>query len=377
MEGVKNNYTEIIHIVLGKANPERMNGVNKVVSQLATKQAEAGKKVSVWGITKDIVENYGKRSFELHLFRAKKNPFSIDVELRDALIAKKGKAIFHLHGGWIPVFSTISRVLHEHQIPFVITPHGAYNTIAMQRSAWTKKIYFQVFEKGLLSRATKIHCIGQSEVIGINALFSTGKNFLLPYGFEPAAFYPPKKFGKRDQFIVGFVGRLDIYTKGLDLLLEAFETLQELEKNSFLWIVGDSDEHHEFKKMIAEKKLENKVILWGSKYGKEKDELMLKMDVFAHPSRNEGLPAAVLEASAMGIPSVVTKATNVGKFIQTYDCGITVDNENTMEFTKALLDLKDQWNKNKLAQKGEHAKRMVNVEFNWKKLIHDFDALYQ
>ena len=35
---------EIIHIVLGKANPERMNGVNKVVFQLATKQAESGRK---------------------------------------------------------------------------------------------------------------------------------------------------------------------------------------------------------------------------------------------------------------------------------------------------------------------------------------------
>ena len=44
---------EIIHIVLGKANPDRMNGVNKVVYQLATKQADFGEKVAVWGITND------------------------------------------------------------------------------------------------------------------------------------------------------------------------------------------------------------------------------------------------------------------------------------------------------------------------------------
>ncbi|MBK7805817.1 MAG: hypothetical protein IPJ51_05910 [Saprospiraceae bacterium] len=54
---------EIIHIVLGKANPERMNGVNKVVFQLATKQAESGRNVSVWGITKDPVKKFSRASF--------------------------------------------------------------------------------------------------------------------------------------------------------------------------------------------------------------------------------------------------------------------------------------------------------------------------
>ena len=59
---------EIIHIVLGKANPDRMNGVNKVVFQLATKQAESGRKVTVWGITKDPIKNFPDRNFETVLF---------------------------------------------------------------------------------------------------------------------------------------------------------------------------------------------------------------------------------------------------------------------------------------------------------------------
>lgn len=377
MESVKNTDMEIIHLVLGKANPERMNGVNKVVFQLASKQAEVGKKVSVWGITKDPVENYGMRGFETRLFQAKKNPFSIDSALRAALIAKKGQAVFHLHGGWIPVFFNISGTLCKHHIPFVITPHGAYNTIAMQRSEWIKKVYFHLFEKVLLSRAAKIHCIGQSEVTGTNCLYPTDKTFLLPYGFEPSLHYPERSNKDNKDFVIGFMGRLDIHTKGLDLLLESFEKLQRVEENSILWIVGDGQGREEFKKMIAGKKLENKVIIWGGKYGKEKDELMMQMDVFAHPSRNEGLPAAILEASVMGIPSVVTKATNVGKFIDAYDCGITVDNENTMELTFALFRLKEQWNRNVLTQKGEQAKRMVSIEFSWKKLVHEFDALYQ
>ena len=33
---------EVIHCILGKANPKRLNGVNRVVHQLASEQAESG-----------------------------------------------------------------------------------------------------------------------------------------------------------------------------------------------------------------------------------------------------------------------------------------------------------------------------------------------
>jgi hypothetical protein len=54
---------EIIHLVLGKANPQRMNGVNKVVFEMATKQADNGFAIQVWGIAKDTTHNYPNRSF--------------------------------------------------------------------------------------------------------------------------------------------------------------------------------------------------------------------------------------------------------------------------------------------------------------------------
>jgi glycosyltransferase involved in cell wall biosynthesis len=370
------NTKEIIHLVLGKANPERMNGVNKVVFQLASKQAEAGKKVSVWGITKDPVNNYGERSFDTQLFQASRNPFAIHPTLKEALIAQKGKAVVHLHGGWIPVYASISRLLKQYEIPFVITPHGAYNTIAMQRNKWIKKVHFQLFEKGILNRASYVHCIGESEVTGTKKLYPKAKTFLLPYGYTIPSNLPSLKKEHKDQFIIGFVGRIDIYTKGLDLLLEAFEQLLKMESNSILWIVGGG-EVEKLTQMIEAKKLENKVVLWGSKFGSEKDELMSQMDVFAHPSRNEGLPAAILEASAMGIPSVVTKATNIGQFIKRYNCGITVANEQTMELAKALDNLYLIHQHKGLTEIGERAKVMVQTEFNWDTLVHRFDSLYQ
>jgi hypothetical protein len=76
---------EIMHIVLGKANPERLNGVNKVVYNLATAQTIAGKKVEVWGITPDTVHNYPERHFKTQLFKTSAFPFGIDKKLIEAV----------------------------------------------------------------------------------------------------------------------------------------------------------------------------------------------------------------------------------------------------------------------------------------------------
>ncbi len=296
---------EIIHLILGKANPDRMNGVNKVVYQLASRQAISGKKVSVWGITKDLTHNYGKRAFNTRLFQASKNPFGLDKELTKALLELEEDAIVHLHGGWIPTYATLGRFMRKNRIPFVLTPHGAYNTVAMQRNRVVKKLYFELFEKSLLIGSRKVHSLGESEVSGLNEMFSNTKTMKLPYGFESPALTDPVSAPTRE-FVVGFVGRLDVHTKGLDTLMEAFESFLFKNPDAKLWIVGDGEGRATLEKAIAQNGLEENVVMWGGRFGEEKDELMRQMTVFAHPSRNEGLPVAVLEAAAMGIPSVVT-----------------------------------------------------------------------
>ena len=369
---------EIIHIVLGKANPNRMNGVNKVVYQLATHQAKAGRKVSIWGITKYAVHDYGNRNFQTKLFKAKKNIFNLDTSLTRAIINSKERNVtFHLHGGWIPTFSTISKLFSKHKIPFVFTPHGAYNSIAMLKNKWVKKIYFQLFEKQLIKRAHTIHCIGKSEVIGMSSLIKSPNVFLMPYGYEKENSAPTSISKKEKDFIIGFIGRLDIYTKGLDLLLNAFADFQKKNPNTKLWIVGDSNEKKVLEKMVAAKKLQQKVVLWGSKFGEEKNSLLERIHLFAHPSRNEGLPSSVLEAASMGIPCLTTEATNMGDAIRKYSCGISVENEDHKSIVDALMTLHEKWEKDQLHTLGQRAIEMVFKEFNWKGIVTEFDKLYQ
>jgi len=363
----------IIHLVLGKANPARMNGVNKVVYQLASRQAASGRDVQIWGITKDQTHNYEERNIETTLFKKRKNPFTITTELKKA-IAQSHNTTFHLHGGWVPAFWAVAKCLKKHNKKSVLTPHGAYNTIAMKASRWRKKIYFQLFEKAVLKTVNKIHCIGASEKEGLENIYPNHKQIILPYGFDrPRMDSFIKKHN--NTFIIGFVGRIDIHTKGLDLLTKAFAKFQK-DKSTKLWIVGDSNETPQLKTMLKEEGIANNTILYGSKFGSDKNAIIQQMDIFTHPSRNEGLPTAVLEAATFGVPSIVTQATNVGSYITQYNAGKCIKNENINELITALEEVYLEWQANAMSQYVDNTQAMLNQEFNWDELINKYDGLY-
>lgn len=369
---------EIVHLILGKANPERMNGVNKVVYQLATEQAAFGEQVSIWGITGNREADFGKRNFETRLFAKQKNPFLFSDELRKAIIAKKGKAIFHFHGGWIPVYYSLAALLHKHDINFVLTPHGAYNSIAMEKSKQIKKVYFYLFEKSILERATQIHCIGESEIKGLDTIFKKNKTLLLPYGYRKNENTVVETIA-HTEMIFGFIGRLDVYTKGLDTLLQAFQQFNRMYPKSQLWIIGESAQRSMLEKQIDAYSLRNNVILYGSKFGKEKEALLKRMDVFVHPSRNEGLPVAVLEAASLGKPCLVTEATNLGSIVEQYGSGKTIYTQCSETLSNAMVTLYETWKRPTVfKQMQKNAVKMVEETYNWDKLLLRFHTdLYQ
>ena len=367
---------EIIHLILGKANPDRMNGVNKVVYQLATKQKETGRNVSVWGITKDLTHNYGERNFKTVLFPAKRNPFQMDNTLKKAILSMKGKAVFHLHGGWIPLYYSAVKFMSANNIQMVITPHGNYNSVSMQRSRLKKKLYFKFFEKTVLKKVTKVHSLGESEVEGLMKLFPNNKSHLFPYGFDVAESKVVDS-EKSTTFVIGYMGRLDIFHKGLDILIIAFEKFLNKVPKSQLWIIGDGEGRHELEAMVKELNLHENVLFLGGKFGTEKEEIMRKFDIFTHSSRMEGMPTSVIEASNLGIPSVVTRATNIGSYLTNMNAGVSVENEDPEALVIAFNRMYQLKLNNTLGELGSNAARMVKAVFNWETALNKFDLLYK
>jgi glycosyltransferase involved in cell wall biosynthesis len=358
-----------------KANPVRMVGVNRAVHELATRQTAHGEKVSLWGITRFVRHEYPDRVYPTRLFKAHRNLFVIDKKMLRAIAGLKPGVIFHLHGGFIPAFYALGRELRKRNISYVFTAHGSYNSIAMERNALRKKIYFSLFEKELLAGARAIHCFGKSEIAGLRAVYPYSRTVLIPQGYESSGSLSLPTY--RGKFIIGFCGRLDIFTKGLDLLLKAFAMLLDQLPEAELWIIGDSSSRSQLEASALQLGIREKTIFHGSRFNKEKTELLSKLHVFAHPSRNEELPSAVLEAASLGIPCVITEATNLGDSVRRFECGEVVDEPDALRLCKALLHMQQRIGEGELALLSANARRMVREGYNWNNIVRHFHQLYE
>lgn len=368
---------EIIHIALGKVNPQRMNGVNKVVYNLATEQSRAGLSVSVWGISASTVHDYPERNFTTVLFEKKKSPFAIPEGFLEAVRGTSPETVFHLHGGFIPVFYSIARILQAENRRFIFTPHGSYNRIAWRKSKLAKMVYFRLFERKMLQRSAVVHVLGKSESEGLNYLLKGLNVQRVPYGFELGESFPVTPNARNEDYIIGFCGRIDVYTKGLDVLLEAFGRFITENGDAILWIIGDGPERPTLEAKAASLGITEKVKFWGSKYGQEKDDLLAKLQLFVHPSRNEGLPTAVLEAASFGIPCLVSEATNLGDEIRKSEAGVVIAHTTTNEMLEGLRSAYAAFEVQSPEEMKIRSRSMVADFFNWSVILRDFNSIYQ
>lgn len=367
----------IVHVILGKANPNRMNGVNKVVNSLATYQTKMGHNVSVWGITKNPIHDYPKRAYRTLLFK-ETSKFFLPKGMRRAINRKSSKTVFHFHGGFIPQFILIAQLMLLKGLNYVFTPHGSYNTIAMERSNWKKKLYILLFEKRLVKGAKSLHFIGESEIEGAKKLFKINHYELVPNGQNVEEVEVTDVSQKENNFpIFGFCGRLDIKTKGLDLLLKGFaEYLDGKGRKGELWLIGDGAERSKLERLAQNLNISSQVRFFGSLYGKEKMNTMNQLDYFMLTSRNEGLPGVVLEASVLGVPCIVSKATNMANYIDEHQAGIALTENTSVQIAKAMKEAM-LWKCNgQINQLKENAKRMVSEQFNWNTIVEKLAVIY-
>jgi glycosyltransferase involved in cell wall biosynthesis len=367
---------EIIHLILGKANPERMNGVNKVVHEMATNQVTHGYPVQVWGITARPEHDYPDRTFTTRLFQAYRNPFQLDPALKQAFLEHRNRIVVHIHGAFIPVFFSVSRFLKDHHIPFILTPHSTYNRVMMKKNAIRKKIYFRFFEKKLLERSSRIHLLGKSEWIGLGDIYHNRKSVILPYGFtrQEEKNAPEKSNG----FLVAYCGRLSTHHKGLDILLHGFASFNRKYPDARLILIGDGRERQALQELCLFLGIEASVTFMGSVFGTDKTRLLQECHVFAHPSRTDGLPATIVEACALGLPCVVSEATNMGEVVERYDAGYQMKSLSPAELDRGLTLLYKR-----IVKGGQgsllkaNARHMIDTDFSWTGVLRKLNNIYR
>ncbi|MBY0490088.1 MAG: glycosyltransferase family 4 protein [Gemmatimonadaceae bacterium] len=133
-----------------------------------------------------------------------------------------------------------------------------------------------------------------------------------------------------DEIVVGCVARLHPL-KGIDVLLDAWAALKT-ESRSRLVVIGDGQEREVLRERA--RRLNVPVNFMGSR--SDVALLMSGLDVFVLPSRSEGLPLALLEAMATGLPCVVTDVGEMSAVLGGGDYGLVVPPERPAELAAAI-----------------------------------------
>lgn len=125
------------------------------------------------------------------------------------------------------------------------------------------------------------------------------------------------KYNCGDSTIIGFTGRVE-ELKGIYVLLKAFSTVLQNNKNVKLVIVGSGeiDKAKQFSQNIG---VAENVVFTGFFDGNIYDVINL-FDIFVFPSLWEGLPYSILEAMAL---KKIIVSTNVGGIPEVIEPGVT------------------------------------------------------
>jgi len=149
------------------------------------------------------------------------------------------------------------------------------------------------------------------------------------------------------------VGRI-VHQKGLDLAVTALGALRDLE---WEWrIAGDGPELPHLKERLAREGLEDRVRFLGWRSAEQLIEEYQAASLFVFPSRHEGMPNALLEAMASGLPVIASSIAGNEELVVSGETGLLVQAEDTNALQAALrLLLNDEQRRERMGRAG-HAR---------------------
>ena len=104
-------------------------------------------------------------------------------------------------------------------------------------------------------------------------------------------------------FVLGHIGRLN-YIKNHTFLINVFAEVKKQKPESVLLLVGDGELRDELEKKVKDLGLGDSVVFTGIR--SDVPDLTQAMDCFVFPSLTEGLPVALVEAQAAGLPCLIS-----------------------------------------------------------------------
>jgi glycosyltransferase involved in cell wall biosynthesis len=371
---------ERLHVVHGVLSLE-LGGLERVVVDLVAEGVRRGQRASVV-----CVERRGKLASqvealggEVHSLNKPPGRSRQAVLTADELLASLAPDAVHTHQ--VGALWYLGQAARKSSVPVVHTEHSDH--VAHARN-WLSKLRARYLWRQSASLASRFCCVSEDIARSVCRWGTVPRHkvAVVANGIAARAAVDPSAGPSvraalgipAGALVLGTVGRL-VEVKQQSLLIRAFARLRSLDRheNTWLLLVGDGPCRSELEWLASHLGVSRHVVFAG--YQAQPEPFYQAMDLFALTSRHEGLPLALLEAWAAGLPVVSSAVGGIPQTVVHGSTGMLFPAGDLTALAETLEGLLDTppW----MGQLGRAGRRQVEEHYSLAHMADAYDGLYR
>lgn len=282
--------------------------------------------------------------------------------------------IIQIQSMWDLRYHKLVKIARNHGIPYIITPRGMLEPWSLAQKKWKKKLAMMVYQKADLQKAACIFTTADMEAQHVHDLGIKTFCSVIPNGIETEG-YPCRTSMDGVKKQVLFLSRIHV-KKGIELLLEAWQSLQNTFPEWKLVIVGNGEPGYidSLKQKVRDMSLSDTVEIKDPVFGQAKVDLYQSSSLFVLPSFSENFGMVIAEAMSCGVP-VVTTTNCPWEILNETHTGwcIELSSENLENTLKEAMSQDGIL----LYDMGQRASKLVVENFNYRNVAKRTIELYK
>lgn len=290
--------------------------------------------------------------------------------------------LLHIHSLWLYPQFAAQRAARRGGVPYVVSPHGALDPYLRRYGRVRKAITDQAWQRRMLDKAALLHITTAQEGKLIADIAPQTPRGIVPVGISTERLlargdgerFRRKHLPGRRGDIVLFLGRVT-YKKGIDVLIRSFAHVAREIEDATLVVAGPDDERlrPSLEEIARSEGIAHRVVFPGPLYQEDRADAFAASAVWALSSYTENFGVAVMEALAVGLPTIVSTEVNLAEAIRESDAGV-VAGLDPSEFGGALLGLlRDEAVRDGLRDRG----RAFAAGYDWSAVAPQLEAMYR
>jgi len=287
--------------------------------------------------------------------------------------------IIYLHEIWRPEIQQLARLCHRLEKPYILPIYGNLTTWAMRQKFVKKYIYFLLWGRTLLNRASALQCVNHVEQREAIRWAPNGNWVIAPYILDMTTYLEAPLSGRSvvtalETPMFLYLSRFD-KKKGIELLIDAGRELKDRGLLFKIIFAGSGDDKYELELRLRVNRLNlgDCMEFVGIKFGQEKRALYRDADALVLPTLDDNFGVVLIEAMGCGLPVITTNKVGIRESLET--AGAYIVDTNPTEIADVVEKI---INKSDLTYEGRcvRARNWVVENFSQQHLGNIYEELH-